>query len=40
MFSRVTWSWRIAAARRGLSGAYAHMGEGLLRMVAVRLRVG
>ena len=29
---------RIAAAGRGVSGAYAHMGEGLLRLLAVRLR--
>ena len=31
---------RIAAAAGRLSGAYLHMGEGLLRMVAVRLRAG
>ena len=29
---------RIAAAGRLLSGAYLHMGEGLLRLVAVCLR--
>jgi len=30
--------WRIGAVSQGLSGAYAHMGEGLLRLLAVRLR--
>jgi len=30
--------WRIARAARRLRGAYLHMGEGLLRMLAVRLR--
>jgi len=30
--------WRIARAARRLHGPYLHMGEGLLRMLAVRLR--
>ena len=31
--------WRIAEAGRLPTGAYLHMGEGLLRLLAVRLRV-